>query len=337
MLKNFAVRLLVSLTVIGVLAAGAAWWGYYRSVNEPLQFGKGVFKISKGETLNGIANRLVRKGTVREPWSLRLLAKQEGKGSNIKAGEYRFPEGINLREFLDRIVTGRGQVDVRVTILEGWTFRQMRDALAGADKLIHETRDWSDEQIMEALGSPGKHPEGWFYPDTYYYRADDTDLAILRKSHERMKKKLAAAWDERDADLPLDDPYEVLVMASIIEKESWVGEEQPTIAGVFFNRLAKGMRLQTDPTVIYGIGNEFDGNITRDHLKTDTPYNTYTRYGLTPTPISLPGENALKAVVQPHETDAYYFVAKGEGRHQFSRTLAEHNRAVKKFLLDRAQ
>lgn len=337
MLRNLLVRLFAPLALIGLLGAGAAWWAYAQAIEAPLSFGRGVFEIERGDTLTRIADRLVARGTLREPWSLRLLAKRQGTSTRIKAGDYKFPDGINLREFLDRIVTGRGQVDVKLTILEGWTFRQMREALADANKITHETADWSDEKIMEALGQKGVHPEGQFYPDTYYYRSKDSDLAILKRAHKRMQRKLAEAWDNRVDGLQLDTPYEALIMASIIEKESWIHDEQPIIAGVFYNRLKKGMRLQTDPTVIYGVGLDFDGDITRAHLKTDSPYNTYTRHGLTPTPISLPGAHSLKAATRPSETDAFYFVAKGEGKHQFSKTLAEHNRAVRKYIHGKSQ
>ena len=224
-----------------------------------------------------------------------------------------------------------------VTIVEGWTFRMMREVLGTAEGLRPDTREWSDDRIMEALGYPDLHPEGQFYPDTYYYRKGDPDLDIYRKAFELMQFRLRQVWAQRSPDLPLDDPYEALIVASIIEKETQDRDEQPTIAGVLFNRLRKGMRLQTDPTVIYGVGDAFDGNIIRKHLKTDTPYNTYTRAGLTPTPISLPGMDSLMAAVRPAETEAYYFVAKGGGRHHFSRTLEEHNRAVRKYILGKKQ
>ena len=241
------------------------------------------------------------------------------------------------RIFLDRIVTGKGQVDVKVTIVEGWNFRQMRQALRDAPGLRQTTADWSDDRIMEALGYPQTHPEGQFYPDTYHYHTNDPDLAIYRKAFELMQERLEEAWSRRLPGLPLENSYEALILASIIEKETQARDEQPKIAGVFFNRLARGMRLQTDPTVIYGVGETFDGDLTRKHLETDTPYNTYTRGGLTPTPISLPGLDSLMAAVRPQETEAYYFVAKGEGRHHFSRTLEEHNRAVRKYILGKSQ
>lgn len=334
MLKNLLVRLLVPVALTLALLAGGGWFYYQHAVTQPHPFGEGTFMVSRGETLNGIANRLTRQGVIAEPWSLKILSRQTG-GRPIMAGEYKFPPTMNLEEFLDRIVTGRGQVDVRVTIVEGWTFSQMRDLLDGAEDLQRQTAGLSDAEIMQRLGHPDLHPEGQFYPDTYYYRKGDSDMALFRKAFELMQARLEEAWEQRVPDLLLTGPYEALILASIIEKETQVRDEQPTIAGVFFNRLKKGMRLQTDPTVIYGIGEAFDGNITRKHLETDTPYNTYTRAGLTPTPISLPGMDSLLAAVRPATTDAYYFVARGGGRHKFSRTLDEHNRAVRKYILGR--
>ncbi|MGI9317364.1 MAG: endolytic transglycosylase MltG [bacterium] len=336
-MRNSLVRLLIPLLVIAVFIVIAGYSYYSRAVTRQLSFPKDTFLIESGDTLNRIANRLVGEGILPEPWSLRLLAKRKGIGGSILAGEYQFPEKMNLQEFLDRVVNGKGQVDVRVTIVEGWTFQQMREALRQAPKLSQLTAEWSDQKIMGALGYPELHPEGQFYPDTFYYRANDTDLELLKKSFGLMQTKLDHAWQQRAPDLPLEDPYEVLILASIIEKETQVREEQPTIAGVFMNRLKKGMRLQTDPTVIYGVGDAYDGDITREHLKTDTPYNTYTRAGLTPTPISLPGEDSLMAAVKPSKTEAFYFVAKGGGRHKFSKTLAEHNAAVRKYILGKSK
>ncbi|MYH91747.1 MAG: endolytic transglycosylase MltG [Gammaproteobacteria bacterium] len=336
MFRNSLIRFLALLVVAAGVVLGGSWFYYVVAVSKPFEFGEGTFVVARGETLNGISRRLTDSGITPEPWSLRILARQNGN-KPIMAGEYDFPRTMALTEFLDRIVSGRGQVDVGVTIVEGWTFRMMREVLGTAEGLRPDTREWSDDRIMEALGYPDLHPEGQFYPDTYYYRKGDPDLDIYRKAFELMQFRLRQVWAQRSPDLPLDDPYEALIVASIIEKETQDRDEQPTIAGVLFNRLRKGMRLQTDPTVIYGVGDAFDGNITRKHLKTDTPYNTYTRAGLTPTPISLPGMDSLMAAVRPAETEAYYFVAKGGGRHHFSRTLEEHNRAVRKYILGKKQ
>lgn len=331
-LKNIFVRLVVPLIVVVGISAAGGYWYYDKAINTPLQLEEGVFLIERGATINGLAARFVKEGKLKEPWSMRLLAKKEFANQTIQAGEYELPDALTLRDFLQHIVSGRGQVDMRITIVEGWTFKQMREAINAADKVRHVTKDWPDAQLMEALGHPGLHPEGRFYPDTYHYRADEPDLIIFRKSFELMEEKLAEYWSQRNEELILKTPYEALILASIIEKETQAREEQPTIAGVFMNRLKKGMRLQTDPTVIYGVGDDYKGDITRKHLKTDTPYNTYTRHGLTPTPISLPGEDSLLAAMQPAKTEAFYFVAKGGGKHQFSKTLAEHNKAVRAYL-----
>ena len=336
MLRNFLVRLFVPLLIASAVLAGGGWFYFRHAVSEPLDFGDNTFLVERGENLNGISRRLTDSGVTPEPWSLRILSRLEGNATII-AGEYEFPRQMSLAEFLDRIVTGRGQVDVRVTIVEGWNFRQMREALRNAAGLRQTTAEWTDARIMEALGYPQTHPEGQFYPDTYHYHSNDADLVIYRKAFDLMQSRLSEAWSERAPGLPLDNSYEALILASIIEKETQVRDEQPTIAGVFYNRLAKGMRLQTDPTVIYGLGEAFDGDLKRKHLETDTPYNTYTRWGLTPTPISLPGMDSLMAAVRPEKTEAYYFVAKGEGRHHFSRTLKEHNRAVRKYILGKSQ
>ena len=332
MIRNLIIRLFWLGVVLAVFGIATAYWFYHKNLEETLSFPQKTFEISSGESLSSIATRLVKMGVTKEPWTLKLLARQK-ENSVVQVGEYQFPEDITLTGFYDHITQGKGQVDMRITIIEGWTFKQMREALQNADKLKVITTDWSGQKIMAALGYPDLHPEGQFYPDTYYYRANETDLALFERSFKLMQTKLQQAWEQRNDDTVLKTPYQALIMASIIEKESQVWDEQPEISGVFNNRLIKGMRLQTDPTVIYGIGDEYDGNITRKHLKTDTPYNTYTRSGLTPTPISLPGNEALLAAVQPLKTKAYYFVAKGSGRHYFSKTLAEHNRAVRKYIL----
>lgn len=320
---------LAGLGLSGLLVvAGLGLW----AVNRPLDFGEDIWVIEPGDTLGKVAAQLVERDVIDHTLMLRILARRHGLGQQIRAGEYRFPPGTSLAAFLMRIAEGKGQVGIKVTLIEGWTFRQLRAHLQQAPKLKQVTATMTDRQIMAELGHPDLHPEGQFFPDTYYYTAGQTDLSIYRKAFHLMQEKLDAAWENRDADLVLTDKYEALILASIIEKESWVAEELPKIAGVFYNRLKIGMRLQADPTVIYGLGENFDGNITRTHLKTKNPYNTYTRAGLPPTPISMPAENSLKAVTQPAHTDAYYFVASNGGRHQFSETLAQHNRAVREYV-----
>lgn len=316
-----------------ILVTGVTVWLYYSAISKPLQFGDDLYLIEQGKSVSGIARDLVDKGVLSESYWLKLHVRLKKVGQLVKAGEYRFPDGISLAEFVDRLVMGKGQVGINITIIEGWTFKQMRQAINDSPKLKTTTIDWSDRQIMEALGHSGLHPEGQFYPDTYQYRLGDSDLSVYKKSFRLMQNKLDDAWAQRRRDIQIKNRYEALILASIIEKESQVQDEQPLISGVFDNRLRLGMRLQTDPTVIYGLGDEYKGNIRRKHLKADTPYNTYTRHGLTPTPISLPGHSAIMAAVKPEKTKSLYFVAAGKGRHQFSNTLEEHNIAVKKYLL----
>ncbi len=306
-----------------VFVVGLLW-----AINRPLDFGDQTWVIKPGDTLGQVATQLVERDVIAQTALLKLLAYRGDRGRRIRFGEYRFPPGTSLREFLQRIVRGKGRVGIKVTILEGWTFSRMRAHLRDARKLKADTAGMSDQQIMAKLGHAQLHPEGRFFPDTYTYTAGESDLSIYREAFELMQKKLDYAWENRDDDLILADKDEALIMASIIEKESWVAEEKRKIAGVFYNRLKKKMRLQTDPTVIYGLGPKFNGNLTRAHLKADTPYNTYTRNGFPPTPISLPGDDSLAATMHPEHTDAYYFVAKGGGLHQFSVTLAQHNKAV---------
>jgi UPF0755 protein len=218
-----------------------------------------------------------------------------------------------------------------VTIIEGWTFRQMRQALNAGARLRHDTQGWTDQALLEAIGANEAHPEGLFFPDTYYFDVGSSDLQVYKRAYHAMQKTLGRAWEARSTSAPYADAYQALVMASIIEKETGVPDERPQIAAVFVNRLRIGMRLQTDPTVIYGLGADFDGNLRKQDLLADTPYNTYTRAGLPPTPIALPSEAAIQAALNPDSSRALYFVAKGGGRHQFSNTLEEHNRAVNRF------
>ena len=318
------------LVKLGLAAGLIVVLGYgYWTINRPLDFGEQTWVIKPGDTLGQVAAQLVERDVIAHALPLKLLAYKGDRGRHIRSGEYRIPPQTSLKEFLRRIVNGKGQVGIKVTIIEGWTFREMRAHLKKARKLKHDTAGMSDRQIMAKLGHPDLHPEGRFFPDTYTYATGQSDLSVYRAAFDLMREKLDFAWEKRAPHLKLANRDEALILASIIEKESWIAEEKRKIAGVFYNRLAKKMRLQTDPTVIYGLGPKFNGNLTRAHLKIDTIYNTYTRKGLPPTPISLPGADALTAAVRPAPTKAYYFVASVGGRHQFSETLAEHNRAVR--------
>jgi len=254
----------------------------------------------------------------------------------IKTGEYQLDPGITPRELLQLLSSG-AVVQYRFTLVEGWTFRQLLQALANDDVLKNTlervTNETGDETVAAVISSLDvDHPEGWFFPETYQYTRGDSDADILDRAHTAMEKELGSAWESRKDDLPLNSPYELLILASIIEKETGKEEERGQIAGVFIRRLQKGMRLQTDPTVIYGMGDSFDGNIRRHDLKSDTPYNTYTRSGLPPTPIAMPGRASLLAAARPAAGDVLYFVADGTGGHTFSATLQEHQQAVNKLI-----
>ncbi|ADV27836.1 aminodeoxychorismate lyase [Pseudoxanthomonas suwonensis 11-1] len=330
--RVFGVALGLLFAVL-VLAGGAAAWGwshYQRFADSPAWTGEapGSVRIERGDGPRRVIARLREAGiTAGHDIEWRLLARQLGAAGRLKVGEYALEPGITPRELLQRMRDGR-VIHYRVTIVEGWNFRQLRAALAAADPLLHEATELDDAALMEALGHSGQHPEGRFLPETYLYQRGDSDLDILRRAHAAMEQALAQAWEKRAPDTPLRSPEEALILASIVEKETGQAHERPQIAGVFSRRLQKGMLLQTDPTVIYGLGSAYDGNIRKRDLTTDTPYNTYTRPGLPPTPIAMPGRAALEAAVNPAPGDALFFVSRNDGSHVFSATYAEHNRAV---------
>jgi UPF0755 protein len=266
-------------------------------------------------------------------WSLWLLYecfRWSGQSKKIRAGSYEIDRNTTPRSLLNKMV--RGDVTLAtVRLIEGWTMRQVRAELAKAEGLLPTIQTMGDAELMAALGATGQSAEGAFFPDTYAYNKGSSDLAVLRRAHQVMNKKLAAAWAQRSADLPLQSPQQALILASIIEKETGATQDRRLVASVFINRLRIGMLLQTDPTVIYGLGPSFDGNLRKRDLQTDTPYNTYTRAGLPPTPIAMPGKASLLAAVQPQTSKALYFVARGDGSSEFSDNLAAHNRAVNKY------
>lgn len=286
--------------------------------------------VEPGESARDVAWAVVQAGVPTNDLWLYGWFRLSGESRQIKAGSYEIGVGTTPRTLLQKLV--RGEQALRsVTLVEGWTFSQLQEALHRAEHLKPESRSMSHAQLMEKLGRPGVAPEGRFFPDTYTYAKGSSDLAVLQHALRAMDKKLEAAWTLRPADSPLKSPHEVLVLASIIEKETGVASDRAEVGAVFINRLRLGMRLQTDPTVIYGIGQAFDGNLRKSDLQRDTPWNTYTRVGLPPTPISMPGQASLLAAVQPAASKALYFVARGDGSSQFSVTLNEHNRAVNKF------
>ncbi len=333
-------RIVLILFVLTALAAGAAgWWawsGYQRFAHAPLE---GIesgdsLVVERGDTLRRVVGRLRAQGIdAGRDLEWRLLARQLDAGDRIQAGEYALEPGMSPARLLEHMRDGR-VVRHRFTIVEGWNIRELRAALGRAAPLVQTLESVDDAALMAMLGREGVHPEGRFLPETYTYDRGDSDLDLLRRAADDLDRALAAAWQSRAEELPLDGPEEALVLASIVEKETGIAEERPLIAGVFTRRLRLGMRLQTDPTVIYGMGAEFDGNIRRRDLATDTPYNTYIHAGLPPTPIAMAGVDALRAATRPEETDALFFVAVGDGsgRHVFSPTLEGHNAAVREYV-----
>lgn len=291
-----------------------------------------VFEIAPGTRLRDLAERLTDEGLMSDPYFFIALAYQEGLQNQIKAGEYALTGGMRPRDLLERFASGRS-IQYPVTLVEGLRFRDAVDSLAGHEVLKRELTGLSDAEVMERIGMQEAHPEGWLFPDTYMVVRGSSDVDLLKRAYARMKRVLNEEWDQRANDLPIDSPYQALILASIIEKETGLAEERPTIGGVFVRRLQRGMRLQTDPTVIYGMGDAYDGNIRREDLRQATPYNTYVIDGLPPTPIALPGREAIHAALNPAEGDALYFVARGDGSHHFSATLDEHNCAVRQYQL----
>ena len=319
--------LLLIFLVVLALGAGAAWW-----LHAPLGMGKDTVDLSiePGTSPRGVARAVADAGVHVDPRVLYAWFRVSGQDRQIRAGSYELDRGTTPRSLLQKLV--RGDEALRsVTLVEGWNFRQMRAALAASEQLKPDTAGLSNETIMVALGRPGVHPEGRFFPDSYTYSKGSSDLVVMRRAMQAMDKKLDAAWAQRQADTPLKTAEEALILASIIEKETGRASDRPLVAGVFTNRLRIGMPLQTDPTVIYGLGEAFDGNLRKRDLQTDTPWNTYTRGGLPPTPIAMPGKASLLAAVQPGQTRALYFVAKGDGTSHFSPSLEEHNRAVNQY------
>lgn len=332
-------KLFLKLSAAAILIAGLAlaWfvWQLDKFQNSPLQLSEAtVITVAPGASLHRIARQLKAQGMIEEPRYLTLLGRWQGQAGRLQAGEYRIEPGTRPLQLLNQMAAG-DVVQYGFTIIEGWTFREMLAQLQAHPKIESELEGLEDDEIMARLGKAGEHPEGWFLPETYHFPAGLSDLAFLKRAHAAMTKRLDQAWAARAKDLSYKSAYEALIMASIIEKETAVPAERPAIAGVFVRRLEKRMRLQTDPTVIYGIGPSFDGNIRRRDLRTDTPYNTYTRHGLTPTPIALPSAEAIEAALHPADGETLYFVAKGDGSHYFSKTLAEHVNAVRKYQLKR--
>ena len=328
-------RILAIAGILVLMAGSAVLWvsqQYQHFLETPLSLPIEaiVFQIKPGSSGSTIIKHLAASGFTRDSWQWRLLMRLEPPA--IKTGEFQLNPGILPAELLQLLSSG-AVVQYRFTLVEGWTFIQLLQALARDDVLKQALVRGPDDAGTVMISSLGiEHPEGWFLPETYQFTRGDSDFDILERAHQAMEKELGNAWEARTYDLPLNSPYELLILASIIEKETGKAEERGQIAGVFIRRLQQGMRLQTDPTVIYGMGDSFDGNIRRRDLQTDTPYNTYTRSGLPPTPIAMPGRASLLAAAQPDPGDTFYFVADGMGGHTFSATLQEHKKAVTRLI-----
>ncbi|MBB3226841.1 UPF0755 protein [Luteibacter sp. Sphag1AF] len=333
-------RVVAVVVILGLVAAGA-WLGYdwHRFSQAPLAIGTTgqSIDVPRGASFKDIVRELrQRHVSTASPLYWRALSFQMHVSGRLHAGEFALVPGMTPRDLLANMASGK-VMQRNLTIVDGWTFADMRRALASVDTIAHDTAGLDDAAIMKRLGAEGDMPEGRFLPETYAYVKGDTESAIMKRAYVAMTKTLDAAWDKRDKDLPLASSYEALILASIVEKETGRADERPRIAGVFVRRLRLHMLLQTDPSVIYGLGASYDGNVHKRDLTTDTPYNTYTRAGLPPTPIALPGKAAIEAALHPADGTELYFVAKGDGSHVFSSTLDEHNKAVACFQLKRCQ
>ena len=319
----------ISLLCFGL---AIAWLIYFANSGIHLKTETESFDIEAGSRFRGVTRQLVQQNIIQDPVSFEMLARSIGVASDVKAGIYEVKSGITPLELLDMMTSG-ASTQASITFIEGWTFAQMREELNTSEKVKHMAMSETDQQILKEIGATETMPEGLFFPDTYFFSPNTSDRDILKRSYSTMQGKLKSAWIVKSEGLPYKTPYEALIMASIVEKETGSASERSQIAGVFINRLKIGMRLQTDPTVIYGLGERFDGNIHKRDLVNDTAYNTYTRDGLPPTPIAMPGLGAINAVLHPAQTKALYFVGKGDGTHYFSASLAEHNNAVIKYQL----
>jgi peptidoglycan lytic transglycosylase G len=330
-------RLKLLIFAIAAAAIGFFGWLLWFALS-PLELAAPTvdFSIRQGSTLRGATRQLIDAGLPLPEWKFVLLARANGASAAVKAGSYQVATGVTPLLLIRKIVRGE-YAQAEILLLEGWTFRQMRDAMNAHVDLKHDSEALPEAEIMARLGEPGVIPEGMFFPDTYVFAKGTSDLAVLARARRAMKRQLDAAWAQRDPGLPMADAYQALILASIVEKETGRASDRAMIAGVFANRLRLKMKLQTDPSVIYGMGKRFDGNLRKRDLVTDTPFNTYTRLGLPPHPIAMPGLASIAAVMRPAKTDALYFVSRGDGTSEFSRTLVEHNRAVAKYQIPGAR
>jgi UPF0755 protein len=323
-------ELLLWLLFLLIIVAGL--FTYYARTPIPLERTPFEFSLKQGSSLKSAAHQIQQAGGLNNEWLFVLLARTLGKAKQIKPGNYQLEHETTPLHLLNMI--SKGQVEQSsITIIEGSTFKELRASLNADSTVRHDSESLSDAEILKRIGATESAPEGLFFPDTYNYARGSSDLMVLKRAYQLMQRNLQENWKKRDENLPFSSPYEALILASIVEKETGQPGDRTMIASVFINRLHKNMRLQTDPTVIYGMGDKFDGNLRKKDLSHDTPYNTYTRDGLTPTPIALPGLASLQAVLHPAPSHALYFVARGDGTSQFSNSLVEHNNAVNRYQL----
>jgi len=335
-LKRLLFKLLGTLILLGSLSVGWLLIAYQQFSEQPLSLTQPVqLVVEPGSSVRGVARDLEQMGLVKDGRYFVWMARLGNHSSSIQIGEYTIEPGMTPSQLLQNMVSGKVR-QYAITLLEGWNFNQMMTVINENPYLEHQLKGKSDTEIMLAIGREGEHPEGRFFPDTYHFHRGMSDIDFLKRAYSAMEKRLDQEWQKRAESLPLNSAYEALILASIVEKETGATYERAQIAGVFIRRLRKGMRLQTDPTVIYGMGKAYDGNIRKKDLLTDTPYNTYTRSGLTPTPIAMPSGAAIHAALHPDSGDSLYFVARGDGSHHFSATFEEHDCAVKKYQIKRA-
>jgi UPF0755 protein len=320
----------VILIALIAAAAGVGWLAWFALAPVPLRSAPIDVHVKSGSTLRVVSQQLAEAGVDFAPWKFTLLVRLAGHASKLKAGSYELAHAITPWQLMEKLTAGDVSL-VEVAFIEGWTFRQIRTALDNHASIEHDSAGLTDAEILARIGASERSPEGLFFPDTYLVGKGSSDLDLLRRAYRSMQQVLEQGWANRNPGLPYASPYELLIMASIVEKETGVAAERPLVAAVFVNRLRQGMALQTDPTVIFGMGAEFDGNLRKRDLQRDTAYNTYTRPGLPPTPIALPGLASIQAALNPAPRDYLYFVARGNGTSEFSRTLDEHNRAVARY------
>ena len=334
-MKRFLLNLFLTLILLAAWAVGVFYLQYQKALNEPLVTeGDGIVTVKPGDTLTSLNRELTRRGIIHSDWVLPMYARLNPQAANIKAGDYRIDASASLPSLMNDITNGKVVV-YNITVVEGKTFKDLRASLVQTAGIEHTLNDKTDAQIATLLGIDGS-PEGWFMPETYQFHRGSSDLELLKRMYGEMQRTLEQEWPNRAEGLPLANPYQALTLASIIEKETGVASERPQIAGVFVRRLQKDMLLQTDPSVIYGAA-DYHGDLTRKHLQTDTPYNTYINKGLPPTPIALPGKASIQAALHPADGDSLYFVADGKGGHTFSATYEEHQQAVARYLKQQQQ